>query len=114
MSPNAESVPPQTNKAEIVVRRVVSGSSQQGPPKSETELKGVSPEPGTTSNEGLGSDGEEEGLDISDFEELLGHLKTSSYKPGEFVFRYMLILCFSAEVRNISLKALSAVLPMAG
>lgn len=31
---------------------------------------------------------DEEGLDISDFEELLDHLKTSDYSPGDFVFRY--------------------------
>lgn len=29
----------------------------------------------------------EEGLDMADFEELLDHLKTSVYPPGEFVFR---------------------------
>ena len=33
-------------------------------------------------------DGEEAGLDMSDFEELLDHLKTCEYKPGDFVFRY--------------------------
>lgn len=33
-------------------------------------------------------DGEEAGLDMSDFEELLDHLKTSEYMPGDFVFRY--------------------------
>lgn len=33
-------------------------------------------------------DGEEAGLDMSDFEELLDHLKTSEYLPGDFVFRY--------------------------
>ncbi|CAM9571828.1 unnamed protein product, partial [Hapterophycus canaliculatus] len=37
---------------------------------------------------GAGTGGEEEGLDMSDFEELLlDHLKTSEYPPGEFVFR---------------------------
>lgn len=32
-------------------------------------------------------EGEEAGLDMADFEELLDHLKTSEYMPGDFVFR---------------------------
>ncbi|CAN0535437.1 unnamed protein product, partial [Ectocarpus sp. 12 AP-2014] len=37
---------------------------------------------------GPGAAQEEDGLDMSDFEDLLlDHLKTTEYPPGEFVFR---------------------------
>lgn len=47
---------------------------------------GVAPEgvPGNASS----PEKAEAGLDMSDFEELLDHLKTSDYSPGDFVFRY--------------------------